>query len=344
MDVSRRGFLGMLLSAGVMSVEAKSKLAKKVVAAPATPVITPKEIPNLAAKEKILMDSFLPILKVNEGESFSFYHRSGDKVTVGYGTNVEDNIRYLDNVPIFFKGKELSAEERRAFLSTMTSKSNSDLAKYTIRPADAEKMARRGMKEAISDLAQVFKNGNGTSAFYDLPLCMQALCLDVFYNVGRGNFAEYKKFQAAIRERRFDSAVKQSIVYVDADKHTNLKREWMKKRLLAVMRLVQAHPTLQPMLIKKLVEQDYNRSTPATTRTLKQSNLAGEISMALGELALIRLRQQEGRVVAKSNLTPKSDRTLKAPPSKAPAKPDSKKLRPGFLKEKAVLHYTTDRR
>lgn len=51
--------------------------------------------------EKLLMDSYFPTLVQNEKERLAFYRDCRNKVTVGYGTNVQDNPAALSDVPIF---------------------------------------------------------------------------------------------------------------------------------------------------------------------------------------------------------------------------------------------------
>ncbi|MDY6408100.1 MAG: hypothetical protein SPL08_05330 [Pseudomonadota bacterium] len=319
MAVSRRGFLGMLIGASILAAEtgfgapkkavkgsasAKAKAQpvkkrqpetakKKIISAPQKEVL-PLSKTFSQADAQMLMDAYFPILKVNEAEKLHFYHRKGDKVTVGYGTNVESNSGYLAGVVIYHQNKALTPEERTDFFNKMKTMSNADLAGYTISKDDAKKMAVQGMTDAIQALTQKFATVSNPKFFHRMPLCMQALCLDVFYNVGRKGFAGYPKFQAAIRSKNYDEALKQSVVYVDKKKKiTNEKREWMKKRLLAVMRLVQGHPTMSWAEMAILVKRDYEKNTPALMRLLSRSNLEGELSMAKGELSLLAIKRRE---------------------------------------------------
>ena len=297
MPFTRRGFLGLLASAGIFAAEARSLPQSK--ASPAKPAAKPVQrtttLPSSdLLKGRLLIDSYLPILKVNEGEKLNFYHKPGDKVTVGYGTNVESNPSYLSDVTIYYRGKPLMPAGKKVFLATMAKKNQTDLAQYTITAEDAKKMAIRGMRDSIPKLAKVFATPKNPASFYGLPLCMQALCLDIFYNVGSANFEKFKKFKAAIQRQDFDTAVKESVVYVDKKKKTtNFKREWMKKRLLAVTRLVQKNSNLRADALERLVTQNYEQTTPLSVRILQRSNLKGELSMAIGELTQIRLQRRE---------------------------------------------------
>ena len=304
MLVTRKGFLGLLASAGILAAEAKTTVPfkKGPIIRPTKP--TPKKAPVSApapTKGQLLIDSYLPILKVNEGESLTFYHKTGDKVTVGYGTNVESNQGYLSDVSIYFKGKALTQEQRKTFFKEMAAKTQDDLAQYSITAADAKKMAVKGMREAITSLEKTFATAKKADFFHSLPLCMQALCLDVFYNVGKDGFKKFSKFQAAIRGQNYDEAVKQSVVYTNTAKRTtNIKREWMKKRLLSVMRIVQANPKITPSALTQLITRDYEQKTPLMMRLLQRSNLAGELSMAKGELTHL---QQQSKQKAKTPAT-----------------------------------------
>ncbi|MBR6412839.1 MAG: hypothetical protein IKS41_06755 [Alphaproteobacteria bacterium] len=341
MAITRRGFLGLLVSAGVMAAEARPAPAPKTAASPA-----PQQKP--LSSGSLLIDSYLPILKVNEGKSLHFYHKKGDKVTVGYGTNVESNPGYLSGVPIFCNGKVLTPVERRTFLATMAAKTKDDLAKYSIRASDAQKMAIMGMRDAILSLVSTFATPRDKNFFHNLPLCMQALCVDVFYNVGRGNFEKFPKFQSAIRRKDFDEAVKESVVYVDKEtRQTNKKREWMKKRLLAVMRVVQANPAVKTDALTQIIEQDYIRNTPLTTRVLGRSNLEGELSMARGEWAHLHRSTAEKTIAPaqKPKVPSLKDKAVFHPGTASVRKPVAKTQSParprprGFLKDKAVSRY-----
>ena len=142
MPFTRRGFLGLLASAGIFAAEARSLPQSK--ASPAKPAAKPVQrtttLPSSdLLKGRLLIDSYLPILKVNEGEKLNFYHKPGDKVTVGYGTNVESNPSYLSDVTIYYRGKPLMPAGKKVFLATMAKKNQTDLAQYTITAEDAKK-------------------------------------------------------------------------------------------------------------------------------------------------------------------------------------------------------------
>ena len=194
------------------------------------------------------------------------------------------------------------------------------LAQYTIQPQDAKKLADRGMRYFIGQLESRFKNPKtNQSCFFDLPLCMQGLALDIMYQIGPSRFANYKKFKAALLARDFETAVKESKVYIDKDAKTvSLNRERRKKRLLRVMKIAQAHKN-NPNAIPQLICQDYNATVPAVSIRTKwgipypyfekalnrNPDLACELSMAQGEYCHMKLCQKKALEAIKSKASEK---------------------------------------
>jgi hypothetical protein len=178
------------------------------------------------------------------------------------------------------------------------------LAKYTIQPQDAKKLADRGMRYFIGQLESRFKNPKtNQSCFFDLPFCMQGLALDIMYQIGPGKFDQYKKFKAALLARDFETAVKESKVYIDKKAKTvSLDRERRKKRLLRVMKITQAHKN-NPEAIPSLIKEDYCQNVPAHSWRKKYGipylylerkvnmpkELPCEVDMANGELEHMKL-------------------------------------------------------
>jgi hypothetical protein len=114
MNITRRGFLGLLLGAGAAAMAQANPITRILQESSNT---DPKKKP--ATPEELLVESFFPALKLNEGEKFYFYLCSAKKVTVGYGTNTEDNPNALTNVSIFCDKKPLTAAERTVFFQKM---------------------------------------------------------------------------------------------------------------------------------------------------------------------------------------------------------------------------------
>ena len=351
MVVSRRSFLKGLLATGSVAVvgnlvknnveslgkktETIGELSEKFVSRKTESA--PKKAKPVVPKDvQLLMESFFPILKLNEGEKFCFYLCAKDKVSVGYGTNLEANPHLYHN------GQKLSMEESikayvqmnkmSANLAEMKKAKNkkaykkekkqveTKLAQYTIQPQDAKKLADKGMRYFIGQLESRFKNPKtNQSCFFDLPLCMQGLALDIMYQIGPSRFANYKKFKAALLARDFETAVKESKVYIDKEAKTvSLNRERRKKRLLRVMKIAQAHKN-NPNAIPQLICQDYNATVPAVSIRTKwgipypyfekalnrNPDLACELSMAQGEYCHIKLCQKKALEAIKSKATEK---------------------------------------
>ena len=301
MSVTRRGFLGMLAGAaisGFAASETPKKAAKKS-----------RSPSGMSRAEEMLIKYYGPMLKRNEAKTWSFsalfegdkeesepdifpfYHPEGDKVTVGYGVNAEAHKALFSDIPIYYYGKELSVKERKAFFETMDKKDRSQIEQYTIKPEDADYLFKKAMLTIIRSTERVLADEKtGKVALYDLPFCMQALAVDICYNIGEGNFAGYKKFKAALKDRNYDTALSESRVLTNKKtKATNRKREWAKKRLLTVMRLVQNNSSLSQEQINRLIEQDYAANTTKVMRALnRHTKLSHELAVATGELCCIR--------------------------------------------------------
>lgn len=328
MPMSRRQFLkglfgtGAVLATGAVAYRV-SKNSKKPL-----PDLNPKL--EIADETQLLMDSYFPLLKLNEGENFSFYRCARKKVSVGYGTNFEANPHWFRDIPLYYKGKKLSQKEAINVYTKMTKMSDEELENYTIQPQDARALADKGMKFFIGKLQDQIQNPKTKeSVFFELPLCMQALALDVMYNVGVGYYSEkekkhkgfmaYKKFKAALLSRDFETAMKESKVYVDKNAKTvNLNRERRKKRLYRVMKIVQANKNNLNM-IPQLICQDYDATVPAVSirkrwgipypyfeKALNRDpDLTCELSMAQGEYCHIKLYQKRALEAIKSKSTEK---------------------------------------
>ena len=122
MSITRRGFLGLLASAGIMAAEARPIPREKQTTSKPASSVKPSPSVNGMPKGQLLIDHYFPILKFNEGEKLHFYHRSNDSVTVGYGTNVESHSDWLSDVTIYFRGRAITKEEKKSFISTMVKK------------------------------------------------------------------------------------------------------------------------------------------------------------------------------------------------------------------------------
>lgn len=328
MPMSRRQFLKGLFATGAVlatgtTVYQVSKNSKKPL-----PNLNPKL--EIEDETQLLMDSYLPLLKLNEGENFSFYRCARKKVSVGYGTNFEANPHWFQNIPLYHKGKKLSQKESLNVYTRMTKMTDDELENYTIQPQDAKALADKGMKFFIEKLQNQIQNPKTKkSVFFELPLCMQVLALDVMYNVGVGYYSEkekthkgfmaYKKFKAALLSRDFETATKESKVYINAkDQTVNLNRERRKKRLYRVMKIVQANKN-NLNAIPRLIYQDYDANVPAVSirkkwgvpypyfeKALNQdSDLTCELTIVQGEYCHIKLHQKKALEAIKSKSTEK---------------------------------------
>jgi len=269
--MSRRQLLkllgGFLVVGAVESVFGKE--TPKTPAAPAYP-----------KAYDILWRAYFPMLKQNEGEKLTFYRCAQNKATVGYGINVQSDPKQLDGITVCYRGKPLSAGQRALFIKGLKDKTAKDLAKYSISRADAEKMAKRTTCAAIKSLEETFTG----KRFLDLPVPMQALALDIFYNVGSAAFAKYKKFKKALETNNFVQASSESTVYIGSGK-TNKAREQRKKRLLNLTQIIQKNANKPLKTIQELAAQDYQKNTPKLVQVLNgRTDRACEDALIRGEL------------------------------------------------------------
>ena len=284
--------LGTFFSGPLSAATLRTGTAKSIAGRTAT------ALPINQSEKDILLDAYLPILKLNEQLKLHFYRCSKRKVTVGYGSNVEKNSGLLTNVTIFYSGKPLNAAQKKLFLSSMTSKTDAELKQYTISAHDAEKLMRTFAENAITKISQTFTDSKTKkSSFYDLPLCMQALCLDIFYNVGEEGFKGYKKFQAALKAKNYTQALKESVVYTNKTlRKTNKEREYRKKRLLAVMQIVQKYANNPAGDIIHHVQQDNARhQLPNYPQSVLDQQLSIEKGLATAEKAHMMLMQKRAQ-------------------------------------------------
>lgn len=303
---------------------------------------------------RLLMTCFFPMLRINEGELFHFYLCSSNKVSVGYGTNMEANTDWFQNVSLSRDGKKLSQEESQKCYDKMKALSKAlaekyeklkkgtiskkevekerkivktELVRYTIQPMDALKLVEKGMKSFIGVLEkQIVNPKTKKSVFFDLPLCMQALALDIMYQIGPNRFEKYKKFKAALLARDFETATKESKVYLNKEKKTvSLDRERRKKRLIRVMKIAWANKE-KPRLLKSLIEKDYAQNVPALTirRTAKgipypywersanqEREVPCELKMAIGEINHMDLCRQRAIETVKNQKNTTSTNSVK---------------------------------
>jgi len=318
MDITRRGFLGLLASTAIVGCTKASDVSQNKKEEPRTPA-------GMSPGEERLVKYFFPMLKRNEAKTwtfstimdsekediepdfFPFYHKTGDKVTVGYGVNVEANGELLSDIPIYHAGKKLSDPERKAFLDSMTKKDKKSLEQYTISSKDAEYLGKKAMLKEIRNAARFLtREGSKSTFLYDLPFCMQAMAVDICYNVGGGKFQKYKNFKAALLARDYDKALAESVVYTDKKtKATNKKREWSKKRLVDIMRLVQGNASLGAEKIHALLRKNYDDNTSLGRRMgNRHTKLPHEILIATAELECIQNALSKARKIQKTKPAP----------------------------------------
>ena len=304
MSISRRQFLTGL--AGLFAATTFAQASPQKGTTPPAPTVSaepPAKLPGMEYDIKLLTDSFFPMLRLNEGESFKFYKDSKGIVTVGYGSNVQGNPKRLAGVPVYFQGKPLSAEARKLFIATMKDKTPWMLSQYSITKADAVKMAHADMKKSILHLRRVFSDPKTKqSYFFDLPLCMQALCLDVLYNVGAAKFEKFIKFKGALKNRNFALATRESKVYTDKSKGAvNKGRERRKNRLFRIMCVIDDNPKYTGAQLISAVREDYKKSVPLLTRARCFGiESPCEERMIMGELCHRRLMQMRAQEAAKA--------------------------------------------
>ena len=341
MAVSRRQFLKGLLESSV------------VVAAGGTAILFSNkdeflpyqtlDIDPTAPKEvQLLMSSYFPMLRLNEGESFTFYRCPAGKVSVGYGTNLEANPSWFKNVSLYKNGEKLSEKESEDVLAKMKKMDKDTLKYYAVSPEDALKLAGKGMRCFIEALEKQLVNPKTKkSILFDLPIPMQALALDVIYNVGPGmvnsqtgkssGFKSYKKLKEALIARDFNKATEEAKVYVDRKtKAVNLDRERRKKRLVRVMRIVHAYKEA-PSKIAVALQKDYEANVPALSirkkagipypyaeRSLNQkADLVAENEIAKGELE--RMRRCRERILNRSKTKTSATQAIQTLKTKAVA-------------------------
>ena len=187
MPFTRRQFLGTLAAA--IGLAATPGIARAMKPAPQAPKANSNGVLTQKYNEDLLIDSFFPTLAQNEGERLHFYRCARKKVTIGYGTNVQDNPSALTGVSVLHKGQVLTPAQLKSFLDSMKDLTKAQLKKYTVSKTDAKKMAVTGMRTQIQELARrLTDDKTKKSIFFGLPLCMQALCLDISYNIGIEKF------------------------------------------------------------------------------------------------------------------------------------------------------------
>jgi len=293
MPFTRRQFIGSLAAAlGLAATPGLARVSQPVVQPPKTSPVVMKT----PYAEDLLIDSFFPTLVKNEGKCLYFYRCTSNKVSVGYGTNVQDNPAALTGVSIQHKGKTLTPAQVKTFLAGMKGLTAAQLKKYTITAPDAKKMALSDMRSAIHRLSQrLTDDKTKKSIFFNLPLCMQALCLDIAYNIGTDKFlSTYPKLQAALKRKDYAAAVRESTVYTNKKKKkTNKARERRKQRLLRVMTIAQNNSAKPSHEVCTLIASDYQARVSILARPLgRTTDIESEQWLALGELAHIRIERQ----------------------------------------------------
>ena len=329
MDITRRGFLGLLASTALVGCSgAKDSLP---------PDKKDSRMPTgLSPQEERLVKYFFPMLKRNEDNkkednppaAFPFFHKAGDKVTVGYGVNVQDNRILLGDIAIYYGGAKLSDAEKKTFLDSITAKDNSDLGKYTITAEDAEYLGKKALVAEIRNTARILTGPDGKPFLYDLPFCMQALAVDICYNVGQGKFGNYKKFRAALLARDYDKALSESVVYTNKKtKDTNKRREWSKKRLVNIMRVVQQNASQGKEKIDQLLRQDYDANTSFVRQTMnRHTKFWHESLIAAGELEHIQAIQEKAKKLQQNKVVAPKPAPVVKPAVNKRAVPPQKKI------------------
>lgn len=286
---TRRGFLklfaGLVASSATEAVFGKETLS----------AITPKRPPVIPYKE-IIWSAYFPFLKQNEGEKLNFYKCSGNKVTIGYGTNAESHINQLKDIPIYYKNKALSKTDKTSFLNKSKEKTPKDLKNYSISRQSAEQLAKSFTCQAIQNLIDIFKKEHFT--FIDLPLPMQILALDIYYNVGKAGFLKYKNFRKALKRKDYKTAIAEG--KVKTGNGFNKDRERRKTRLLTITEIRRTHPQDSFQKTKELVEQSYRMNTPKLTQILiGKTDKATEEAILLGDFNF----EKSKRTLLTSNLS-----------------------------------------
>ena len=340
MDITRRGFLGLLASTVLTGCARGSDSSLK--GEVRTPI-------GMSPDEERLVKYYFPMLKRNEAktwtfstimdkekddvepDSFPFYHKTGDKITVGYGVNVEANGELLSDIPIYHSGEKLSDTERTVFLDRIKKKTPTNWDQYAITREDAEYLGKKAMLKEIRNAARVLtRDGSKNTFLYELPFCMQAMAVDICYNIGGSGFREYKKFKAALLARDYDKALSESLVYTDKKKKTfNKKREWSKKRLLKIMRLVQGNSSLGEEKIRTLLQQDYDANTSWKRRMGNcHTKLPHEILIATAELECVQNALSKARKIQQAKPAPVQPPKPAAPKTNTVKQAPQKQARP----------------
>lgn len=356
MKTNRRGLLKLVLSGaaallvqanGISGTLKNTNSSSKSSTGPAKVLLASSSTKDTstnrvsATPKEVLCESYFPVLKLNEGEREYFYLCSAKKVTVGYGTNTEDNPKALTNVNIYRNKKLLTDTERAAFFKKMeqnpgkewrklqeeiqklkeeekqltqkgkgstlklqeirkrletnkqklnicdakVEKYKAELKQFTIQLCDAEKMARTDMSKTFNCLERTCVDPDTKKSYFsDLPICMQIMTLDIYYNIGGPKFDNYQKYQAALRRGDFATATKESTVYTNpVKKEVNINRELRKQRSLAVMNIVQNNYKKNISEILKLIAQDHNQAKLNEKPGDRKVNLEAEASLAFGE-------------------------------------------------------------
>ena len=282
MAISRRGFLGLLAAGGFTTAASAAKI----------PLPSSNITSRMTDREKLFL-SYLPVLEANENKILHFYRDSKGRVTVGCGTNIAAHKALFAglNIPVRYNGKVLSPKARDTFLNRVDRLPGAVLEKYEINEDDAVRLARQTINGFIDDLEKQFKSPADKRKkkvlFFGLPLCMQALALDVLYNVGRDGFKAYVKFDEALRKGDYETAVAESRVLTDkATKKYNVRREIRKKRFLEVCKIVWKSVGKKESLLDVLSQivdsydkQGNTNKDPAERRL----NLCAETALATGE-------------------------------------------------------------
>ena len=267
---TRRGFLAGLCA--LFAYQTIAAPAKKVgLGLGSAPTKTPPKSPAVSPKafEDILVQAYLPTLKLNEAELLHFKRISEKELSVGYGSNILALPGLLDHINVFHNGKAMAEKDRRAFARNIASKTDAELKTYTVVAADAEKIALEYSRHSVQELKKIFDTVKGGKAFFDMPLCMQVLALDVYYNLPPAKFKKYVNFQAALNAGDYAKAVEESRVWANIEKRiVNEERERRKQRLYDVMCIVQNHPTETLAQLNERVDAVYREKTPALTRKL----------------------------------------------------------------------------
>lgn len=282
MAISRRGFLGLLAASGLSSLASASGL----------PIDAPKITPKMTSREKLFL-SYLPVLEANEQKVLNFYRCSQSRVTVGYGTNLSAHQKKFQdlNITILYQGRPLTQKQRDIFFNNAEDLHETTLKKYTISETDALRLAQTTTNEFIDFLDNHFRKPTDKSKrailFDGLPLCMQALALDVLYNTGTAGFKKYVKFDNALRIGDYETAVAESRVFTNKKtREYNIQREIRKKRFLdickIVWRSVNKGERLSDLLPQIVASYDAQPDTSKKTKE-RHLNLCAETALATGE-------------------------------------------------------------